>query len=71
MTNPKSIKGGLLLTKEALELRLTGFAPVLQMLLSGSAQIKLLHANSLQGFMFTLNVDPSDSTYTNFKKNKV
>ena len=63
MTNPKSIKGGLLLTKEAL----TGFAPVLQMLLSGSAEIKLYTAKSLTGFIFTLNVDESDSVYQNFK----
>ena len=65
----KSIKGGLILIEKYKSL--PGFAPVLQMLLSGSAQIKLLHAKSLQGFMFTLNVDPSDSTYTNFKKNTV
>jgi hypothetical protein len=68
MTNPKSIKGGLLLTKEALDLRLTGFAPFLKMLLSGSAEIKLYTAKSLTGFIFTLNVDESDSVYTNFQR---
>jgi hypothetical protein len=67
MTKP--LKGGLLLNNEALQLGLSGFSPVLRMLLSYSAEIKVLTANSLSGFMFTLNVVPGDSTYTNFKKN--
>jgi len=63
MTKPKSIKGGLVLTDKSL----TGFAPVVKMLQSGSARIQVLTANSLQGFMFTLNVNREDSTYRHFR----
>ena len=67
-SSKKNFKGGLILNKKAVELGLTGFAPVLHMLLSGSAQIKLYTAKSLTGFIFTLNVDESDSVYTNFQR---
>jgi hypothetical protein len=53
----KSLKGGLILTEQSLSFRLSGFAPLLKMLLSSSAEIKLYTANSLTGFIFILNVE--------------
>jgi hypothetical protein len=67
----KNFKGGLILNKKAVELGLTGFGPVLYMLLSGSARIQALTVDSLSGFMITLNVVQDDSTYQNFKNNKL
>jgi hypothetical protein len=58
-----NLKGGLILTDEAL----TGFASVQKMLLRRDTTIKVLTANSLSGFMFTLNVDANDSAYRHFK----
>lgn len=63
----KNFKGGLILTDKSL----TGFAPVLHMLLSGSARIQALTVDSLSGFMITLNVDPRDSTYRHFQTIRV
>jgi serine/threonine protein kinase len=59
-------KGGLILTQTEL-LRYGIFAPVLQMLHSGSARVRLLTARSLKGFMFVLDVDPLHSVYKTFR----
>lgn len=65
----KSLKGGLILTEQSLSFRLSGFAPLLKMLLSSSAEIKLYTANSLTGFIFILNVEnPNDSMYRHFRR---
>ena len=59
-------KGGLILTDPTL-LKNGIFAPVLQMLRSGSAKVRLLTAKSLKGFMFVLTVNQEDSVYRTFK----
>jgi hypothetical protein len=63
MTKP--LKGGLLLSEKYKSL--TGFAPVVKMLQSDSATINVLTTRSLKGFMFSLNVNPHDSTYQHFR----
>jgi hypothetical protein len=62
-----NLKGGLILNDKALQLGLSGFEPVVKMLLSSGTRINVLTANSLKGFMFTLNVNDNDSTYRHFK----
>jgi len=58
------LKGGLILTDPTL----FGFAPILEMLHSDSARIRLLTADSLKGFMFVLDVAESHSKYTTFRR---